>query len=141
MKAKYLFSATLCCIALIACQGNDPNNENNKPSTEVIERLSDLVDGIGTIIDSKTLEDGSIVMTDNKGNTITKDKDGNITIITKDGETSFALSSSPFLTMTGLVSAFIRVKSGNIFIKYLKIKNADILCPQTKMSIFLCPSR
>ena len=87
MKAKYLFSATLCCIALIACQGNDPNNENNKPSTEVIERLSDLVDGIGTIIDSKTLEDGSIVMTDDKGNTITKDKDGNITIITKDGET------------------------------------------------------
>ena len=60
MKAKYLFSATLCCIALIACQGNDPNNENNKPSTEVIERLSDLVDGIGTIIDSKTLEDGSM---------------------------------------------------------------------------------
>ena len=87
MKTKYLFSATLCCIALIACQGNDPNNENNKPSTEVIERLSDLVDGIGTIIDSKTLEDGSIVMTDDKGNTITKDKDGNITIITKDGET------------------------------------------------------
>lgn len=87
MKAKYLFSATLCCIALIACQGNDPNNENNKPSTEIIERLSDLVDGIGTIIDSKTLEDGSIVMTDDKGNTITKDQDGNITIITKDGET------------------------------------------------------
>lgn len=90
MKIKYLLGAALCCFLLVACQTNDPDNNSgndNKTNNEVIEGLNDLVDGIGNIVDTKTLENGSIVMTDDKGNTITKDKDGNITIVTKEGET------------------------------------------------------
>lgn len=90
MKIKYLLGAALCCSLLVACQTNDPDKNtgnDNKTNNEVIEGLNDLVDGIGNIVDTKTLENGSIVMTDDKGNTITKDKDGNITIVTKEGET------------------------------------------------------
>lgn len=90
MKIKYLLGATLCCTLLVSCQPNDPDKNtgnDNKTNNEVIEGLNDLVDGIGNIVDTQTSEDGSIVMTDDKGNTITKDKDGNITIVTKEGET------------------------------------------------------
>lgn len=90
MKTKYLIVAALCCIVMVACQSNDPDKNtgnDNKTNNEVIEGLNDLIDGIGNIVDTKTLEDGSIVMTDDKGNTITKDKEGNITIVTKEGET------------------------------------------------------
>lgn len=90
MKIKYLLGAALCCALLVACQTNDPDKNtgnDNKTNNEVMEVLNDLVDGIGYIVDTKTLENGSIVMTDDKGNTITKDKDGNITIVTKEGET------------------------------------------------------
>lgn len=79
----------LCCMVLVACQGNEPDKdkgEDDQQKTEIIERLDDLVDGIGKIVDSKTLDDGTIVMTDDNGNSITKDKDGNITIVTKEGE-------------------------------------------------------
>ncbi len=90
MKIKYLLGAVLCCFLLVACQTNDPDNNSgndNKTNHEVTEGLNDLVDGIGDIVDTKTLEDGSTVMADDKGNTITKDKEGNITIVTKEGET------------------------------------------------------
>ena len=90
MKIKYLLGAALCCFLLVACQTNDPDNNSgndNKTNNEVIEGLNDLIDGIGNVVDTKTLENGSIVMTDDKGNIITKDKDGNITIVTKEGET------------------------------------------------------
>lgn len=90
MKTKYLIVAALCCIVMVACQSNDPDKNtgnDNKTNNEVIEGLNDLIDGIGNIVDTKTLEDGSIVMTDDKGNTITKDKEGYITIVTKEGET------------------------------------------------------
>lgn len=90
MKIKYLLGAALCCFLLVACQTNDPDNNSgndNKTNNEVIEGLNDLIDGIGNVVDTKTLEDGSTVMTDDKGNIITKDKDGNITIVTKEGET------------------------------------------------------
>lgn len=90
MKIKYLLGTALCCFLLVACQTNDPDNNSgndNKTNNEVIEGLNDLVDGIGNNVDTKTLEDGSTVMTDDKGITITKDKDGNITIVTKEGET------------------------------------------------------
>ena len=90
MKTKYLIVAALCCIVMVACQSNDPDKNtgnDNKTNNEVIEGLNDLIDGIGNIVDTKTLEDGSIVMTDDKGNTITKDKEGNINIVTKEGET------------------------------------------------------
>lgn len=90
MKTKYLIVAALCCIVMVACQSNDPDKNtgnNNKTNNEVIDGLNDLIDGIGNVVDTKTLEDGSTVMTDDKGNIITKDKDGNITIVTKEGET------------------------------------------------------
>ncbi len=90
MKTKYLIVAALCCIVMVACQSNDPDKNtgnDNKTNNEVIEGLNDLIDGIGNVVDTKTLEDGSTVMTDDKGNIITKDKDGNITIVTKEGET------------------------------------------------------
>jgi len=90
MKAKYLLGVALCCFTMIACQPNDPDKNtgnDNKTNNEVIEGLNDLIDGIGNVVDTKTLEDGSTVMKDDKGNTITKDKDGNITIVTKNGET------------------------------------------------------
>ena len=88
MKAKYLILTALSCIVLVACQGNDPDNKNgkgDKQSSAIVERLDGLVDSIGSIIDSKTLKDSTVVMTDDRGNTITKDKEGNITIVTKDG--------------------------------------------------------
>ena len=89
MKTKYLIVTALCCIVMVACQSNDPDKNtgnDNKTNNEVIEGLNDLIDGIGNVVDTKTLEDGSTVMTDDRGNIITKDKDGNITIVTKDGE-------------------------------------------------------
>ena len=92
MKAKYLLGVALCCFTMIACQPNDPDKNtgnDNKTNNESIEGLSDITDGIGNIVDTKTLDDGSTVMKDDKGNTITKDKDGNITIVTKNGETIF----------------------------------------------------
>ncbi len=90
MKIKYLLGAALCCTLLVACQTNDPDKNtgnDNKTNNEVIEGLNDLVDGIGNVVDTKTLDDGSTIMKDDKGNTITKDKEGNITIVTKEGET------------------------------------------------------
>ena len=90
MKMKYLFGAVLCCLVMVACQPNEPDKDtgnDDKTNTEIPEGLNDIVDGIGNIVDTKTIDDGSVVMTDDKGNTITKDKDGNITIVTKDGET------------------------------------------------------
>lgn len=90
MKIKYLLGAALCCIVMGACQSNDPDkNTGNGTQTnsQIPEGLNDFVKGIGNVVDTKTLENGSIVMTDDKGNTITKDKDGNITIVTKEGET------------------------------------------------------
>lgn len=89
MKAKYLILTALSCIVLVACQGNDPDNKNgkgDKQSSGIVERLDVLVDSIGSIIDSKTLKDSTVVLTDDRGNTITKDKEGNITIVTKEGE-------------------------------------------------------
>ena len=89
MKTKYLIVAALCCTLFVACQTNDPDKHtgnDNKTNNESIEGLSDITDGIGNIVDTKTLDDGSTVMKDDKGNTITKDKDGNITIVTKNGE-------------------------------------------------------
>lgn len=88
MKAKYLILAALSCIVLVACQGNDPDNKNgkgDKQSSEIVDRLDGLVDSIGSIVDSKTLKDSTVVLTDDRGNTITKDKEGNITIVTKEG--------------------------------------------------------
>lgn len=88
MKAKYLILTALSCIVLVACQSNDPDNKNgkgDKQSSEIVDRLDGLVDSIGSIVDSKTLKDSTIVLTDDLGNTISKDKDGNITIVTKDG--------------------------------------------------------
>ena len=90
MKAKYLLGVALCCFTMIACQPNDPDKNtgnDDKANNEVIEGLNDIADGIGNVVDTKTLDDGSTVIKDDKGNTITKDKEGNITIITKDGET------------------------------------------------------
>ena len=90
MKAKYLLGVALCCFTMIACQPNDPDKNmgnDNKTNNESIEGLSDITDGIGNIVDTKTLDDGSTVMKDDNGNTITKDKEGNITIVTKEGET------------------------------------------------------
>ena len=81
------FLAALCCVLFAACNGNNPENENNSQNQEIINQLGDFVDGIGTIVDTQTLENGTIVMTDNKRNTITQDKDGNITIQTKNGTT------------------------------------------------------
>lgn len=90
MKFKYLFGAVLCCMIMVACQPNEPDtntsNDKHNNNTETPEGLNNVVDGIGNIIDSKTLEDGTTVMTDDKGNTISEDKDGNITIVTKEGE-------------------------------------------------------
>ncbi len=88
MKTKYLIVAALCCIVMVACQGNAPDNKSwkgDKQSSEIVERLDGLVDSIGSIIDSKTLKDSTVVLTDDHGNTITKDKEGNITIVTKEG--------------------------------------------------------
>ena len=92
MKAKYLFLIALNCIVMISCQGNVPdsvqdmnNGKDDKQSSGVVERLDGLVDSIGSIVSSVTQEDGSIVMTDDQGNTITKDTEGNITILTKNG--------------------------------------------------------
>ena len=87
MKAKYLILTALSFV-LVACQGNDPDNKNgkgDKQSSEIVERLNGLVDSIGSIVDSKTLKDSTVVLTDDLGNTITKDKAGNITIVTKEG--------------------------------------------------------
>lgn len=90
MKAKYFVMATLCCAILSACQKNEPEvNNNGQSTTEVIEEVNDLVDGLGTIVETTTQDDGSVVMKDDQGNTITKDKDGNITIVMKDGETIY----------------------------------------------------
>ncbi len=88
MKAKYLFLTALSCMVMMACQGNDPDKNNgngDKQSSDVIERLNGLVDNIGSIVSSVTQEDGTIVMTDDCGNTIKKDKEGNIIVLTKDG--------------------------------------------------------
>ena len=89
MNSKYLFIAALLGIFLAGCKKDEPVN-NGTPqenSQEVVDELNDLVDGLGTIVSTQTLEDGTIVMTDDKGNKITKDKDGNITIVMKNGET------------------------------------------------------
>ena len=88
MKNKYLLFALSACL-LVACQKNEPVQQSNdsQPNSETIAQLGDFVDGIGTIVETVTLQDGSVVMKDDQGNTITKDKDGNVTIVTKDGET------------------------------------------------------
>ena len=87
MNIRYLFAA-ICCMLLVACQPNEPEQETgNQQNSEIIGEVGDFFDGIGTIVESTTLQDGSTVMKDDKGNTITKDKDGNITIVTNDGET------------------------------------------------------
>jgi len=76
MKTKYLFAA-FCCVAMLACQNDEP----------AFNELSNLYDGIGKIVETKVLDNGSQVMTDVNGNVITKDKDGNITIVTPKNET------------------------------------------------------
>ena len=88
MKAKYLILTALSCMVMAACQGNDPENNGsgNKQSSEIQERLDGLADSVGSIVDYKTLEDSTIIMTDDRGNVITKDKNGNISILTKEGE-------------------------------------------------------
>ena len=95
MKVKYLLMITLSCLLITACKNDEPTIEENvaTPNSALVEQLQGLIDGLGTIIESKTLEDGSIVMKDDKGNTITKDKDGNFTIVTKAGETIYVDSS------------------------------------------------
>ena len=88
MKIKYLFLTALCSFFLMACENNEPKPDSSNDSTgsEITDQISGYYDGIGTIVESTTLEDGSVVMKDENGNTITKDKDGNITIVTPDGE-------------------------------------------------------
>ena len=80
---------------MVACQKNEPipQNDESQPKSETVEQLNDFIDGIGTIVESDTLQNGSVVMKDDKGNTITQDKEGNITIVTKDGETILIDSS------------------------------------------------
>lgn len=78
MKTKNIL-AIFCCMAMFGCQNNDPQQGG----------LSNLYEGIGAIVDSKILPDGSQLMTDSKGNTITKDKDGNTTILTSQGDTIY----------------------------------------------------
>lgn len=87
MKINYLIRVALCCFLMVACQNNDPNKADGKANTEITNQLSDIMDSIGKIISTKNFDDGSIVMTDDKGNTITKDKDGNIIIVMATGET------------------------------------------------------
>ena len=81
------FLAALCCVLFAACNGNNPDNENNSQNQEIINQLGNFVEGIGTIVDTQIHADGTIVMTDEKRNIITQDKDGNITIQTKNGTT------------------------------------------------------
>lgn len=88
MKTTNFLVAAMCCFVITACNGNAPENgNNNSQNQELIDQLGDYVEGIGTIVDTQTLDDGTIVMTDEKRNTITQDKDGNITIQTKNGTT------------------------------------------------------
>ena len=88
MKTTKFLVAALCCFVMTACNGNVPDNDNNNSQNqELIDQLGNFVEGIGTIVDTQTLENGTIVMTDEKRNTITQDKDGNITIQTKNGTT------------------------------------------------------
>lgn len=95
MKAKYLLMIMLSCLLITACKNEEPTIEENvaTPNSALVEQLQGLIEGLGTIIESKTLEDGCIVMKDDNGNTITKDKDGNFTIVTKAGETIYIDSS------------------------------------------------
>ena len=89
MNIRYLLAA-MCCVFLVACQKNEPEQKTgNQPDSEIVGQLSDFFGGIGAIVETATLQDGSVVMKDDKGNTITKDKDGNITIVTQDGETIY----------------------------------------------------
>lgn len=88
MKAKYLLSIVLSSMVMISCQGNTPDKDNRrdiKQSSEIVERLDSIGEKIGSIVNAVTQKDGSIVLTDDMGNTITKDTEGNITILTKDG--------------------------------------------------------
>ena len=85
MKSKHFVLAVLCCTIFGACQNNDPNKGGN----EVMNQLEDFVDGIGKIVDTQTLDDGSVVMKDNKGNTITKDKDNNVVIVNQQGDSTY----------------------------------------------------
>lgn len=77
MKTKYLFAA-LCCVVMLSCQNNAPTLSGGG---------ADLYEGVGKIVDTKSMDDGSEVMTDVNGNVITKDKDGNVTIVTPQNET------------------------------------------------------
>lgn len=85
MKTKYFVLAVLCSTMFGACQNNDPNKGGN----EIINQLEDFVDGLGKIVDTQTLDDGSVVMKDNKGNTITKDKDNNVVIVSQQGDSTY----------------------------------------------------
>ena len=90
MKTKYFF-AVLCCVVMVACNSNDPEQSDGQTTVpvenEFVTNLKQLYDGIGTIVSTDSLSNGSVEMKDNKGNVIIKDKDGNITIVTPKNET------------------------------------------------------
>ena len=79
MKAKYLLAA-FCCAAMLSCQNNDP---------VVSGGGANLYDGLGAIVETQTLPDGTQVMKDSQGNVITKDKDGNTIIVTSKNDSIF----------------------------------------------------
>jgi len=85
MKTKYLLVAVLCCVVFGACQNDAPG----KGSKEISEQLGDFIEGLGNIVSTDSLNNGSIVMKDDKDNTITKDKDGNIVIVNPQGDTTY----------------------------------------------------
>lgn len=85
MKAKYLILA-LSCMLMFACNSNNPDGGNNSQSMELINQLGGFAEGIGTIVNTQTLNDGTVVMTDDHGNSITRDNDRNVTIVTQEGE-------------------------------------------------------
>ncbi len=90
MKTKFLFVAALCCTIMFACKSNEPDNQGNnngKQETQELARLGNLIEVLGNVVSTQTQTDGSVIMKDDKDNTIIQDKEGNITITTKQGET------------------------------------------------------
>lgn len=81
MKKTKLLFVIACCLMLAACNNNSPEKGG-----EQNQELNDLIEGIGKIVDTQTLDDGSTVMTDSNGNIITIDKEGNTVIVAADGE-------------------------------------------------------
>jgi len=68
-------------------QNENPNQDpNQQQPQDRMDQVTDLVEGIGAIVNTQTMSDGSTVSTDNKGNKITIDPEGNTIVEAANGE-------------------------------------------------------